>query len=558
MPVEDSQVIAAAIAGSELQIVPAAGHLLQWTHAAEFNRAVLDFLEKTPVRPEPAIVPAAPDTFRAATARTLARAQAVVESGRISGMLTVDSVQAQVGVLLNELLNAERSKRVDYKCFFTTSRIEAIDAAIRLARERQRIRQPNADGRALVLDTTGELQVHFDPLHVGTTRALIPGVEIVRRQSELRRRLRRGDPGCAVVVPSSLPLFELNGLAQLCEQRNLLLVLDDVDVQLGEPFVSARLARPADMVVKGESVIEGQAPFGVCAVRDGVHGPWAVMPNGTVANGKIIVALGELSFRNVFSNYALPAVLAREILLARYPALKEREEVRSTLATIQDDDDAKFTAYRRYVSPGLADGLRLHGWHGTMTARGSELFYALPPFEPRRMVDLMGNISSAPRGHNPEDLATGVLANHASERDYWRELCDYVFARTPFQHALQAVSNSSAVDTAIALALLARPQRRRIVSFAGGHGWTMISGAVAAPSTGPRNVAGPLYTDSIVIDPRAPEAAAQLEEQLTSGEVALVWFEPIAVEWGGVRPVPQSLLDLVNAHKEAGGYLVGV
>jgi acetylornithine/succinyldiaminopimelate/putrescine aminotransferase len=153
-----------------------------------------------------------------------------------------------------------------------------------------------------------------------------------------------------------------------------------------------------------------------------------------------------------------------------------------------------------------------------------------------------------------------VLRTHDSKEDYWFKLAEFLYDKTGFPQILPASSQTTVIESALTLALLAKPERNKVLCFTDGAGFSLLSAATSFDKVFDlfRKPFQPVYPDTVFIDPNKSNAAELLEKELLSGELAFVWFETIQVEGNAVRPLPGHLIELINRHKKTGGYLVGV
>ena len=210
------------------------------------------------------------------------------------------------------------------------------------------------------------------------------------------------------------------------------------------------------------------------------------------------------------------------------------------------------------VMPKVA---RLHGFDARFyEARGMRSRMSRDGSPSTEIIDCFVNVGTCPRGLNPEVVISEVVQQHDSRKDYWIELQQQVQEQTGFQHSLPASGNITAVEAAQTLGFLARPEQKKLLCFTGGLGFTLLSAASSCDKVFDifRQPFQPIYPHTVFIDPTAENAAQDLEEQLLSGEIGMVWFETIQVDANASRPLPKQLIELINKHQQKQGYLVGV
>ncbi len=171
------------------------------------------------------------------------------------------------------------------------------------------------------------------------------------------------------------------------------------------------------------------------------------------------------------------------------------------------------------------------------------------------MIDCVAGGGAVIRGHTPEDLVPEVIECHDKDIDYWSALQTQLAELTGLPHAFPAISGTSAVEFALSLALLANKEKTQIVTFNENYGGKTLLSLVITADDMMQAPFSPLYHDMAYIDPFAENAEEQLTATLTSGKVALVWFE--IYQGGTEREIPGELLEIIARHKEEYDYLVG-
>jgi acetylornithine/succinyldiaminopimelate/putrescine aminotransferase len=247
----------------------------------------------------------------------------------------------------------------------------------------------------------------------------------------------------------------------------------------------------------------------------------------------------------------------RDVLLNAANAA-ERSHLQQRCDEIAGSDSARRDAFARYINPGLVEMYLLTGLDlnprraaGACLTLGTEGDSA----NERIIFDCVTGGGAVARGHNPADLLPEVLACHEVQHDYWAELSAELATFT-LQHAFPAVSGATAVDIGISLACLANPLRRKIVVFNRNYAGKTLISLIATRCDECNAPFGPLYRQRVDIDPWSAQAEDELTAVLTSGEVALVWFE--FIQGDTRRQIPATLIEIINRHKAAHGYFIGV
>jgi len=545
-----SALIAAAIPGAELIEVPGAGHLLGFTHHQRYNQLLLEFLAGLPAADSPPATPCATPVLRAASAQTLETLADYVRQGDQGHCAILSAPAAHAALLLNHLARHGKREPGDYRAVFLTSLEEALDAALRLARHHARNRTPDGVAGLLLVDASGYWARYFDPLQRGGDDALVPGVQVVASLADAQLVLASQGPRQLAAVAC---LSARDASPEACDRLIASLAGSGILSLLIEPagdgdWPLLALRESADLLVFGEGLGGFQAPLGACLVHERVNNPWLMTPN-------------ESYVRHVMSNFGLPLRLAVEHLLQRFAPGLPGDLLRQ-LRRIDGSSEATFQAHLRHGNSGYARIARMHGFVARFhEARGVRSRLRVDGQPSRQIIDCFVNVGTCPRGLNPPDVIEQVAARHDPGHDYWHELSGLLAERCGLPRALPASSNITAVEAALTLGLLgARGQRHKLLCFSGGLGFSMLSAAASRNETFDifRQPFEPLHAHTLFVDPQAADAEAQLQAHLLGGDVALVWFETLQVDANAARPLPAALIALVERHREAGGYLVGV
>ena len=188
------------------------------------------------------------------------------------------------------------------KVFFTNSGAEANECAIKLARRwagygRHVVVSAfgSFHGRTLAtLHATGQPQKHeaFQPLPEGFRHAAFDDLDDLERQIDdttaaVLLEVVQGEGGVNPVSEAYL-----RGVAELCAERNLLLMLDEVQTGLGrcgEWFAHHRYGVKPDVVTVAKALGNGM-PIGACWARSEVADAFVPGDHGTTYGGQPLVA----------------------------------------------------------------------------------------------------------------------------------------------------------------------------------------------------------------------------------------------------------------------------
>ncbi|MBT2508659.1 aminotransferase class III-fold pyridoxal phosphate-dependent enzyme [Streptomyces sp. ISL-98] len=461
-----------------------------------------------------------------------------------SWFVTTDS--AHTGFLLSEWVRelGDAAPGTAYRSFFANSRFEALHGAVKLLRHRALATAGSHGGRVLVLDPDGTLGRRADPLGEGPELALVPGLPSHPTLDALRADMTAGTY-CALVVrdPECLDTAELAALAKLARTHGARVALDLTDAdptQRRSPAVAA--ARP-DLVVVGESLTGYEVPFGAFIGTRDMFAPWSTPSTAFLHS-------------NTYGGNTVAMRAVKASLLRRWD---DQAHVHRVLATTARDWQRTLDLYARHVNPMTVRMHRkLRGALHVVRAKGSRLTVQLDSGRRLDLVDGLCGAGLGINGHNPADALTDVVRVHDPDRDYVAELEQVLAKETGLPHAFPAVSGASAVENALILARLARPEHRRIVVFKHNYGGKTLVSLLATAAAGTRAPFGPLYEDIVYIDPFSESAADEFHAELDSGQVGLVWIELVHGSSDSYAPIPDALLDVVARGRTDRGYLVGV
>ncbi|HTN88523.1 MAG TPA: aminotransferase class III-fold pyridoxal phosphate-dependent enzyme, partial [Sorangium sp.] len=480
---------------------------------------------------------------------------------------------AQVGFMLSEALREMSGGSFSdlYRTFFANSYNEAIHGALKLVRHHAVSSFAEHGGRILVLDSEDRLRSSFDPCDEGPADALIPGVEFVATAESLQRRLDSG-VYCGVLLAGagavdaertdvSSYLGALAGALPALERhrrRGGLVVLDlsdvDVSVRAAGPDRLIQAIRP-DLFVFDERLTDYEVPFAAFSGSTAAFAAWT-QPGSAFLH------------TNTYGGNTLAMRKVAARLRKRWTKSDEHSaRVRQVVQRTGTEWDLALELYARHVNPATAALHRsLHGLLHVVRAEGSRLRVELDSGRQLEVIDGVCGGGLGVNGHNPDDVITEVLARHDNSVDYVGRLEAVLAGETGLARCFPGVSGAGAVDAALTLAVLSHKQpndsaadaRKRIVVFRHNYaGKTLISlTATAAQST--RAPFAPLYQHVRYVDPFAPDAAARLQDELSSGQVALVWFELVHGSSSSFAAIPDELLAILAVERERRGFLIGV
>ena len=231
--------------------------------------------------------------------------------------LYYNDVQPQVAAELNALLGG------DGRVFFCNSGAEANECAIKLARRYgQRNGGPERfhvisaygsfHGRTLTtLAATGQPQKQetFQPLPEGFRQVAFDDLEVLERALDDRVAAVMLEPvqGEGGVNPASTEY--LHGVRRLCDEREVLLIMDEVQTGLGRTgawFGFQHSGVQPDIVTMAKALGNGM-PIGACWARAEVASAFAPGDHATTFGGQPLAARAALATLGVMKRDDVPA-----------------------------------------------------------------------------------------------------------------------------------------------------------------------------------------------------------------------------------------------------------
>ncbi|WP_405792626.1 aminotransferase class III-fold pyridoxal phosphate-dependent enzyme [Streptomyces sp. NBC_01506] len=484
--------------------------------------------------------------FRPATAGLLDRIQRRIADENCTFLTSsnyMNEASTKLAYLVSSSLTA-RGGAALYRSFLINSTVEALSGAMKLARQTSVRNKRHDGGWILLIDAKGVFTPFVDPVSRGVEQAMTPHVVTVSSAAEASQTLPEHAWSAVVVVrdgSAEQSTAELERLFGAVRAQGGMVLLCDSELNLPEvSLFTGPLG--ADVIVYGESLGGNQVPFGCFAMTEQAYEIW---------NNDVDCYAQTSTFGgNTFCAEVVLAVLDEQGLIS--------PEQRRTLAAIDTDRETMRAYWARYVNPSMAKMEMIVGMHLEVErANGARLHLD----DGREILDCCGGFGSNFRGHNPPDVPADVLAVHEPDHDYYADLEAFLTELTGFDKAFPAVSGATAVDQAAALAMLANPTRTKVVTFTGNFAGKSLF-AINLSKEGPQvtesdqDAFRPYYHDLVYIDPFADDAERRLQDVLSGGDVALVWFE--AVRGGMCEQMPEGVLRTVERLRESGGYLIGV
>lgn len=492
--------------------------------------------------------------FKAATKEILDLIRQRIQQNKATFLLSSQPVfaeAAQAAYLLSFYINHvnQSEHEIIYKTFFCNSHIEALHGAIKITRHKALALNPKSNGKILIYDDRLFYKDLFDPLSRGKEKALIPNVLFYKKPSEIVMDLDKTECdsiGIAVCLYEDVSVNFLNRIQQLCKEKRIIFILDAscATFDLHKTIIKKLLFSP-DVVVWGEGLTDFQVPFGAFSVTDNIYKPWCKVSSCFIHS-------------STYGGNSLVTSIVRDHFLNNGTWIKDKHNILQRIKEIAERPKSRIEAFCKYVNPITpliykAAKLDLD----IVKAKGSKLFVNDRQRGEIELIDCVGGGGSNLRGHNPSDIVEDVIEEHDRNRDYWQELSYKLCTLTGLDNAFPAVSGACAVDIAFTLAMLAnKKDKSKIIIFKGNYaGKTLISLNGTWDETVKKPFA-PLYYDVVYIDIFSDQASQLLLHELSSGKVALVWFE--LLQGGQLNKIPHVILDAIIKNKKTLGYFIGV
>lgn len=479
-------------------------------------------------------------TPTAATLNTLADLNRGGRPNLLFAGLAITPEAAQLGYLLSRL----HDPRTNHFLLLKNSPEEAISAAVRIARHSGNINAKHGNS-VLIVGAPPALKTYFNPLDEPIDTALVPGIRFepsVRTAAELLSS--EAFSAVLSVLGEGADNMSLRTLNEVARARGLLSGVYDtrpLAATLSDTGFGAA-ATAADMYIYGEHLVDDQVPFGCLLMTPHAYRVWDNPLDGMSQGSTFSSSTGVLTI-------AIDTLRRRELL---------RHQDEAVLRQIGADRKVRNEYFGRYVNPHAVTLLESFGLDFEFRhAAGMTMELS----DGRSLCDCTGGMGSNLRGHNPPDNVRDVFTDHDESVDYSTQLADTLHKLSGFPEMFPAVSGTTAVENALALARLARPLRPKIVSFTGNFSGRSLAPISVSrygpplPSSIPDAFA-PYCPGVVFVDPFSTDAAKQLTHALSDPSVGLVWCE--LIQGSSCLPIPQHLLKIIEDLKPAGGYLIGV
>ena len=461
---------------------------------------------------------------------------------------------AQTCVCLNHyaqtLALLPKTQPEDCPSFLANSREEALSGAIKLARFTVTSRPHRTRSSTTIVVDPLDRFPHFgySQRTNGSRVEFVPGIVRCTEQDLPSVLDDHPDAGIVVLADGSQRVAEHVLLRDLWRQPDVISIRC-VDTTCVPVDAGERSAARADILVFNESFLGHEVAFAAFTARHSLFAPW--FP-------------GRMSMfhSTTFQPNSLTTMHFMECLRCRDPATIHM--LHDELLKIETDMQARHDTYRRLYSPSLSKLISVTGFdRGEVRARGHFVTVCgggratdaeLPD---RRIFDGVAGVACSLRGHNPPNFANEIRQTLGQKVNLFDEVSSHLQTLTGLAHHVPAVSGAAAVEQALQIALSIQPGRPHVLALECGFGGKTLGALTGTSRLRYKQNLGPLYQHVTYVDPFAPTAVDDIRKALTYYPVGVVQAELIQGV-GGVRPIPQPVLDAIQQERDSQQFLLFV
>lgn len=519
-------------------------HLSLMTQEKAFNNALLNCLKgikpaaKTTISHDDA--PKINSVYKPVSAEVLKLYTQHIQNGNFGGASYANAAQkAQLSYLFNCLLKVYNQR---YCTALLTSMQESVDCAFRLARHKAKTLKPEANGLICIYDPDEFFANHYYPGRLVGSIPLIPNMTYAKTIQEVATELKTKSC-CLCVLDSSLSVDIINKVFAYCKKHNILTALIQKNC-LTQPLACRQLEFPPNIVVFDESMTDNQVPFGAMLALADTWSVWRMSPEDGL-------------HRDGLTSFGTALETALHFFLKEHSNLLTAEN-KAIFQDIENNEDTYHKISLEYYNPGFVESLQRWGWSGVFSkAKGFYSDYQLKNRK-ERIIDAYSLCGGAMRGYNSDDVIPNVLQDHDLNRDYFAELANYFKKKTGLSHAFPSLATSLSREIALNIGVMASLPKQKIITFCNNGGWSLITSCFSNESADPGEVAqnlfhssfGPFSKEVIFVNPYTSEGPKEFEAYLNSGEIGMVWLEPLQFPAGGHKLIPSSIYQLINRYKK--------
>lgn len=442
-----------------------------------------------------------------------------------------------VGLLLDHIYNKSQKSREIFRTFFASCHWEAVSGAVKIMRHNIFLKSPSQTKKILIVDPQNTLRPFFLDCPQSEMQ-LLPQIERVFDLQQAFDRLESDNSlrGIICGITDETNLQDIDTLFGVCKKKKTFTALDESS--LSNWFKNKghyTFDFPPDIYIAGENLAGYQVPYSSFSMTAEIYNPWhsveECLAHSSTYSGN------TLSLSCVYENIKKHGYFGPEL-------------------SIFESRKAKYESYARHINPVIAWIFYSTGLSPEVASAYKTRLMIQSENGVEEIVDGIAGSGCCLRGHNPSDLIPEVLDSHDTEHNYWDELKKTLIEISRMPYVFPAVSGSTAVDIAVILGLIAERPKKKILTFKDNYsGKSLISLNLSRY----KNFLAPfhpLFSGIVELDLFAPDSVKVLEQYLLSGEIALVWFEPIQGQ--NLDPIPEAILDCINRNKKAGNYLIGI
>ena len=445
----------------------------------------------------------------------------------------------------------------DCPSFLANSREEALSGAIKLARFTVTGRPHRTrSGTAIIVDPLDRFP-HFgySQRADGSRVEFVPGI-VRSTEQDLPSVLQdHPDAGIIVLADGSQRIVDHVLLRDLWRQPDVISIrcVDTTCVPIDATCMAVDTAEwsaaRADILVFNESFVDHDVAFAAFTARHSLFAPWM--------SGKM-----SMFHSTTFQPNSLTTMHFMTCLRRRDPATIH--VLHDELQKIEADLAARHDAYRRLYSPSLSKLISVTGFdrgevkasgHFVTVCGGGSAGDAESP--KRRIFDGVAGVACSLRGHNPPDFVDEIRQTVDETSALDDEVSSHLQMLTGLAHHVPAVSGAAAVEQALQIALSIQPDRPHVLALEGGFGGKTLAALTGTSKTRYKQNLGPLYQHVTYVDPFAPTAVDDIRKALADAPVGVVQAELIQGV-GGVRPIPQPVLDMIQQERDSQKFLLFV
>ena len=411
--------------------------------------------------------------------------------------------------------------------FLANSVDEAVSGAVKLARF-----NASTGSKVVVIDPENRFP-HFgySVRPDGSRVEYIPGVERVGDAS-----LAPTDAAVIVLVgsPSALTSSPLESRWQDESVRTIRIV------STSTPGSDDR----SDIVVFDESFVNGEVPLAAFTSRMEIYESW-------MRGGRSMFHSTTFQPNSIASKHFMTCFREREpsvVATLNSSTVGERPKLDDCETSL----DATRWVYEQLYSPSLSKLIRTIGFD-SLNVKADGHYFEIS--ERSRIQDGVAGVACSLRGHNPASFPDEVRHTIESEPDLKTALANELTQASGLPHHVPAVSGGAAVEIALKLALHAQTERNHVLALKGGFGGKTLFALTGTERPKYKENIGPLYQSVTYVDPFARDAIEAIREILSTTPVGVVQLELIQGV-GGVRPIPQSVVDFLAEQRSQHDYMI--